>query len=199
MSPTYVRSYVAKHGLIASYRNVADCLLRRVKEVMADGAAPVRGRAYRSDARQLSIKDGVADLILTSPPYFSVHRYARDNWLRLWFLGFEDYREVQQELIQTAEVERYRTEMKAAFREMHRVLRPRGRALVLVGDVTLPTAKTPKRVIRTANLLAQDAENCGFRCEAILEDQIPQRFKVVGYMAPDGGIRTERLLVLKSA
>ena len=34
-------------------------------------------------------KSPKANLLLTSPPYFSVTNYHYDQWLRLWLLGYE--------------------------------------------------------------------------------------------------------------
>lgn len=196
MSPGYVKRYVHEHGLQAPLRNVGQCLLHRAKLVLEDGPPPAKGSARVADARTLSLTQGPAHLILTSPPYFSVHRYARDNWLRLWFLGFPDYRDVQRTMIQTSDVHRYREHMKKSLRQMHQALRPKGRALILVGDVTL-RAKSGPTIIKTANLLAADALDVGFKCEAILSDAIPHALKVAGYMAANGGISTERLIVLR--
>ena len=196
MSPKYVRRYVKDHRLRAEYRNVGQCLLRRARDVLADGPVPIRGRVWEADATDLPMPDGIADLVITSPPYFSVHRYARENWLRLWFLGYEDYREIQRRLIQTADVGRYRRAMQLAFLEMHRVLKDGARAIILVGDVPHRRKNREVQMLPTATFLAEEAENIGFRPEAILIDKIPQSFKVVGYMAPEAGISTERLLIL---
>jgi len=197
MSPRYVRRYVAEHRLEASYRSVGQCLLNRAKSVLQDGSPAVRGRARLADARRLPYADCSADLILTSPPYFSVHRYARDNWLRLWFLGYPDYRVVQRRLIQTAHVGRYRSEMAAALAEMSRVLKPGKLCLMLVGDVRVGSHSRDSKPVNTSALLAEEAAPLGFRCEAVLRDEIPQKYKVAGYLATEGGISTERLLILR--
>jgi DNA modification methylase len=42
----------------------------------------------------LPIDDEVVDTIISSPPYFGALDYARDNRLRLWFLGCEDWKEL---------------------------------------------------------------------------------------------------------
>lgn len=198
MSPAYVRRYAAEHGLRPPLRNVSQSLVHRARSVLRDGPPPARGTARLADARDRCMPDASVDLILTSPPYFSVHRYARDNWLRLWFLGFIDYRVVQRALVQTANVARYRHHMSLALARMRAALRPRGRLLLLVGDVTL-RRRDPRKchVVRTAELLATDARSLGFKCEGVFSDTIPQAFKVAGYLAPHGGIATERLVILR--
>ena len=197
MSPNYVRKYVAANDLRAPERDVAQCLLARAKWVLRDGSVPAKGRAMQQDARHLRLASNSVHLLVTSPPYFSVHRYARDNWIRLWFLGHEDYRGVQKTLIQTSDVAKYRTELRQAFAEMRRVLIPGRHALVLVGDVTLRARGDKARRIKTAELLSADAAAAGLECRGILQDRIPRQYKVAGYMSRSGGIATERLLVLR--
>ena len=48
---------------------------------------------YNKDASNLKIGHEV-DAIITSPPYMRQLDYARDNRLRLWFLGVHDYKKV---------------------------------------------------------------------------------------------------------
>lgn len=196
MSPAYVRKYISQNGLKAYPRIVGKCVLSRAKQLLSDGPPPRKGRVWRGDSRHLPVGDASVDLVLTSPPYFSVHRYARDNWLRLWFLGFDDYREVQRLLIQTADVVAYRAAMKQSLVEMYRVLRPKKLALILVGDVTLRRGNRIEPV-KTAELFEQEASAVGFKCEAILRDSIPSKYKVAGYLSPSAGIRTERLVILR--
>lgn len=196
MSPAYVRSYTKEHHLRAEYRNVGQSLLLRAQSVLADGPVPLKGKACLASADSLPFRDGQLDLVLTSPPYLSVHRYARDNWLRLWFLGYNDYHVVQRLLFQTSDLETYRTIMNAALCEIARVLKPAGRALILVGDVTL-RRRNSESLIRVADIFAEEGQKIGLKCEAILEDAIPSRLKVVGYNASKGGINTERLVVLR--
>lgn len=196
MSPGYVRSYVEKNGLKARKKLVGACILSRARQLLSDGPPLLKGRIWSGDARSLPLREESVDLALTSPPYFSVHRYARDNWLRLWFLGYADYREIQRKLIQTSNLETYSSAMRSALSELHRVLKPKKLALILVGDVRLKRA-SGSILIKTAELFADLAEQLGFRCEAVLRDSIPKKYKVAGYLSSDGGIRTERLIVLR--
>lgn len=197
MSPGYVTRYVAEHGLEAPSRNVAQCILDRAQWVLRDDPPAVRGDARRQDARRLRFDTNSTQLVLTSPPYFGVHRYARDNWIRLWFLGVEDYRTVQQQMIQTFDVAKYRGEMSSSMEHVRRVLVPGGYCLILVGDVRQRRRGKRDKWLKTAHLLAEDAQALGFRCEGILRDKIPDKYKVAGYMADEGGIKVERLVILR--
>jgi len=39
------------------------------------------------------------DAVITSPPYMDALDYARDNRLRLWFLGINDYKQIMEKEI----------------------------------------------------------------------------------------------------
>jgi intein/homing endonuclease/DNA modification methylase len=39
------------------------------------------------DARKLTLPDKCADMVLTSPPYFSVLDYGKSNWIRFWTIN----------------------------------------------------------------------------------------------------------------
>ena len=58
--------------------------------------------------------------------------YARDNRLRLWFLGVEDYRQISAKELRL--VSRFREQMFAALSAMASALRPYGRCVLVLGD-----------------------------------------------------------------
>jgi DNA modification methylase len=58
-----------------------------------DGTPLVRGRVILGDVRSAAkafqnLRKRIK-LIVTSPPYLNVTNYEEDQWLRLWFLGYE--------------------------------------------------------------------------------------------------------------
>jgi len=110
-----------------------------------------------------------ADAIISSPPYFGALDYARDNRLRLWFLGVEDWRDLDHRL--TANDRTFLAEMRLCLKEMLRVLKPGGACVLVLGDVTRNGVTR-----QTAEILATEAErvtNGALACEGIVADQIP--------------------------
>jgi len=194
MSPNYVKNYARKHRLIKPNKDVIECLKERISFLLEEGLPPESGISLMNDSRQLDIDDESINLIVTSPPYFAVQTYAYDNWLRLWFLGY-DYKEVHKTQVNTNNEEKYAIFMKESLKEMYRVLKPNSFAFVVVGDIMKKTAKGDK-LIKTAEFLKPLAEEVGFSVPIILLDEIPQSRKVLNCSLCGKGIKTERILCL---
>jgi len=78
------------------------------------------------DARKLSgIKDSSVHLVLTSPPYWTL----------------KEYNKIPGQLGSIADYERFLDELDRCWRECFRVLVPRGRLVIVVGDVLLSRRK----------------------------------------------------------
>jgi len=173
----YLRSQLfprSKFPELYGYRRLADRLLAKIR------------RAYRRvpagpwwsendydvrmcDSRKLPFSDCSMDLVLTSPPYFGALDYARDNRLRLWFLGEKDWQALDHRL--TARVGVYAEHMADCLRQIHRVLKPRKYGILIVGDV-----QGEGRTHDTGALLGALAERVtegGLRLECVVEDRIP--------------------------
>ena len=123
----------------------------------------------KRNARNLPLADNSVDLILTSPPYYDALDYARDNRLRLWFLGQRDWKELNRRL--TTSNSKYEDQMRECLKQMHRVLKPGKYCLLVVGEVqrngnTRDTGSVLGR-------LAQEVTAGGFVLDCVVEDSIP--------------------------
>jgi SAM-dependent methyltransferase len=131
---------------------VARLFAERAEE-LADGlgdlaaAAPSRTPAPSvaiADARALPLRDGVASLVVTSPPYLGTYDYAAIQELRGRLLGIELRAARRAELggraaanvSARAEHDRFVDGLSRALREVERVLARDGTALVVIGDAT---------------------------------------------------------------
>lgn len=70
--------------------------------------------------------------IITSPPYMRQLDYARDNRLRLWFLGEQDWKSLD-DVISPAETN-FISLFKSCLSHWQRVLVPKGLCVLVIGD-----------------------------------------------------------------
>lgn len=91
--PRYSIKYWRKHGLRAPHRDVFELLRRRARFRFSTGVPIRKGAVSLADARDSAeifrSLHGRIKAVITSPPYLNVTRYEEDQWLRLWFLGYE--------------------------------------------------------------------------------------------------------------
>lgn len=98
----------------------------------------------KEDIRNPSVKTlaFAADLVVTSPPYSIALDYVKNDKHALEAMGF-DLKTIREEFIGVAgrgvieRLQRYESDMKAALKSISAVLKPGGRAIVIVGDVTV--------------------------------------------------------------
>lgn len=190
-SPSYVRSYVYDdaRGSGPVDRDVHACLKLKIEGLRGAPVPADKGIAMRVSADALELGQHRPKLILTSPPYFNVQKYAWDNWLRLWLLGVKDYRTVQSELFETGSIARYASLMHRCLIRFHTLLAdgPDARLIMVVGDARF-TAKgvglqrhvgeDAKRYvidehINTSEIIADVASSVGFEVIEIIDDFVP--------------------------
>ncbi|HOU15771.1 MAG TPA: DNA methyltransferase [Anaerolineae bacterium] len=157
-----------------TYRDLRTRLLAKIRRAYHRAALPVnwedrRYRLFQTNARDLPIEDNSVDVIISSPPYFGALDYARDNRLRLWFLGYRDWKELDASLTANAKV--YIPQMTECLLEMDRVLKPEKYCVLVLGDV-----EKDGKNLHTAEILADLAINVTqgrFVVDEIYDDRIP--------------------------
>lgn len=159
-----------------AYRDLRSRLLAKVKRAYRRHMLPVaweqrQYQVWQVNAMNLPIEDETVDAIISSPPYFGALDYARDNRLRLWFLGCGDWKELDASL--TANRKVYLPQMRICLQETYRVLKLEGCCVLVLGDV-----ERDGKIRRTAEILAElatDATSGGFVIETIYDDRIPDK------------------------
>lgn len=121
-----------------AYRDLRSRLLAKVERAYRRPKFPAtweqrKYKVWQTNAMALPIEDESVDAIISSPPYFGALDYARDNRLRLWFLGCEDWRQLDNSL--TADSKVYLPQMKICLAEMNRVLKSGAHCALVLGDV----------------------------------------------------------------
>ena len=158
------------------YRDLSSRLLAKVKRAYRRHMLPVgweqrQYQVWQVNTMDLPIEDEAVDAVISSPPYFGALDYARDNRLRLWFLGCRDWKELDASL--TANRKVYLPQMRVCLQEIHRVLKAESYCVLVLGDV-----ERNGKIRRTAEILAElavDATCGGFVVETIYDDRIPDK------------------------
>jgi len=152
MSPDYVRKFVATNQLQRVHRDVFELLKDRVQWLFRDSfMLNPSGVVVRADARRLSEVEafnsarGKVKLVLTSPPYLDVVNYARQNWIRAWFLR-EDPESISADLDDNLTLAAWMELAGDLIQQLRHFLAEDGVGVFVVGDV----AKSNKSVIPLA-------------------------------------------------
>jgi len=121
-----------------------------------------------ADAANLNLPKESIDVVITSPPYMNALDYARDNRLRLWFLGVSEYQRYDKKVPNNCK--KFFDLMERCLGNIQYGLRNGGRCVLVVGEV-----KRTRKSINTAQLIIDVAlkKIDGLKCEDIIEDTIP--------------------------
>jgi len=163
-------------GQKPEYRDVRALILRKSR-VLQSGLMPESRALLRQAASgaQLttgpaatvpSLRSGSVRLTVTSPPFLDVVNYAKDNWLRCWFNGY-DAKKIGRGITMSRTVADWQAAMQPVFAEIHRVTAPGGWLAFEVGEVRKGAVRLEDHVI-PLGLAA------GFACNAVLINR--QRF-----------------------
>ena len=125
---------IEKYPELYEYRSLKDRLIRKVnrslKRVPQLDDRIIR-KYYMRDAAYF-VPDQKVHAIITSPPYMRQLDYGRDNRLRLWFLGVEDWKALDH-AISPPEVN-FISLMKTCLKLWQNVLTQNGLCVFVLGD-----------------------------------------------------------------
>ncbi|MFQ5933148.1 MAG: DNA methyltransferase [Dehalococcoidia bacterium] len=156
------------------YRDLGSRLFSKVHRAYRRHKLPVdwedrQYQVWQTNSMNLPIEDETVNTVVSSPPYFGALDYARDNRLRLWFLGCKDWKKLDASL--TANSAIYIPQMSVCMQELSRILKPRGYCILVLGDV-----ERDGRTRRTAEILgdlAVQVSSGQFVIDTIYDDKIP--------------------------
>lgn len=116
------------------------------------------------DARNLKLPDNSVDGIITSPPYSIALDYVQNDIHALKDLGY-NHKEIREWFIGVRgngkeRIELYNEDMKKAYKEMYRVLKPNRYAVIVIGN-----AKYQGREIDTVGFTIDYMEGLEFKLE----------------------------------
>ena len=144
MSKNYVDNYVKKHSLtFPKNENIFEKLKEKVKKSFSDfkfylnKKYPI-GKIKLCNALDCHKNFGRIkfDCIITSPPYLNIFNYTRENWIRLWLLGFNKQNLSSEiKLDDNHSYEEYKTFITNFMNSAYKALGKDGKLIMIVGDV----------------------------------------------------------------
>lgn len=179
-----------KFSELYEYRPLKPRLIAKINRTYKR-PAKIDARLYRTcwktDVRDLQLDSGSIDAIVTSPPYMDALDYARDNRLRLWFLGVDNYKKYS---LQLGSTNNFSDLMTDFLNGAYRWLREDGHIVCVVGEVN--RKKTSIDIARMIADLATEKVG-GFKLESIFTDEIPdiRRSRKGSY------VKTESIVTLR--
>lgn len=125
------------------------------------------------DATKVRLKDARFSTIITSPPYMKSLTYARDNRLRLWFLGESDWESLDKRI--SPEKNAFIEMMKKCFKKWAAIQASGDKCIVVIGDITI---RHNKKVLSLSDVLV-DLSKKDYICAAKYQDPVSEKRKVV--------------------
>lgn len=115
------------------------------------------------------IEECTIDTIITSPPYMNKLDYGRDNRLRLYFIGIEDYKELDGS---PESREQYRDFLDRFLQQATRILRPEGHLVFVMGE-----SQRSGAAVDTSEVLINmvNKDEYGLRVMKAILDKVPER------------------------
>jgi len=128
------------------YRNVYNRLIKKIQRAYKDIPNlnfSLSREVHLGDSTKINLSRRRIATIITSPPYMKSLTYARDNRLRLWFLGLEDWAELDKSI--SPAPEQFIKMMKDSFFKWSYLQAKNDKCIIIVGDIpiSLSSSKTP--------------------------------------------------------
>lgn len=125
------------------YRNVKEIISKKSKSLLKDITPEIRKRLFaisknaiflEDDSRHITeVKDNSVDITITSPPFINLVDYVKDNWLRLWFNGYDPAR-FKDKVTVLNKLGDWSSFIKEALSEIYRVTKKKGHVAFEVGE-----------------------------------------------------------------
>jgi DNA modification methylase len=153
------------------YRSVVDRLkakINRVYKRFPRFSPEVPKECRRVNAATSWLPKGAVDVVITSPPYMNALDYARDNRLRLWFLGVADFESQDRKVPNNPKD--FLILMERCMINVYKGLKRNAMCVLVIGEVG-----RSHKPINTAQLIIEMMKNrsINFRIEEVIEDTIP--------------------------
>jgi hypothetical protein len=159
-----------KFSKMYRYRSIEPRLkakIGRVYKKFPDLDGDLYRECIKRDASNLKFPSESISAIITSPPYMNALNYGRDNRLRLWFLGVDNFNKFDEKL---GNKDAFLSLMERSLSTLQPSLMKGGRCILVIGEVRRSNIS-----VNTANIVVDIALNKvgGLVKEKVIEDTIP--------------------------
>ena len=171
-----------------AYKNVFDRLQAKVQRVYKNFPILDYSKAriiWGKDASAMRLGKVPRATIITSPPYMRSLTYARDNRLRLWFLGLNDWKALDTKISPTAQD--FANMMTKCLKKWSQYQLANDKCIIIIGDITLPQSDKAQNL---AEFLEHSATPY-YRLIEAYQDPIPEIKKLV-----KGNTRIKREIII---
>lgn len=175
------------------YRNVADRLLKKINRAyknVPDLDFSTTRAVYNQNTLTVENETINGMTIITSPPYMKSLTYARDNRLRLWFLGIPDWQELDKK-ISTGKQD-FLILMDNCFSLWKKQQKKGQYCILVVGDIVYDKSSLKK----LPNLMCTLGEQNGY--EVVDTIDYPANFDRK-FEKKQSNIKTEKICVLRKS
>ena len=159
-----------KYPDMYSYRDVESRLIKKIQRVYKRFPKidkTLERICFQKDAEQLVLQENSVDAVISSPPYMNALDYARDNRLRLWVSGENDYKKYDAK--SPRNIEDFKKLMKKVMKNIYPALKVNSYCIFVLGDVN-----RSKKSINTASAVIEITSDMGgFNCEGFVQDKVP--------------------------
>lgn len=173
------------------YRDVHSRLVSKVERCLRHMPAlddGINRQVLYDDTSRSQIVKTDSCLIVTSPPYMKSLTYARDNRLRLWFLGIEDWKTLDKVI--SPNRQDFSTMITRCFKAWAEIQQPGDRCIMLLGDIPVDFSGTRGSL----HGLVTSISSFAYTLVETYSDPIPEKRKIV---KGNDSIKREVVMVLE--
>lgn len=148
----------------------------------------INREVFNKDSTKIKLHQQHIPTIITSPPYMKSLTYARDNRLRLWFLGVGDWISLDKKISPNKMV--FTEMMTKCFNSWGRIQNQGDKCVIVIGDIDI----SYKSVKMPLSDMLVNISRKNYNCIEAYQDPIPESKKVV---KGNNSIKREIIVVLE--
>lgn len=164
--PDYSVAYWQKHEMQPEEVNLLEIVRRRSTYIFNELLPPkMQGKIVLGDSRTLKrVINRKFNWVITSPPYYGMHTYEQDQWLRNWFLGGLSKVDYSNDLqLKHWSEKGFVEDLSKVWANAAKKSNPNAKLIIRFGALPSKSEKTPTQLIKESLKLS----DCGWKINTI--------------------------------